>query len=117
MRNYILLRNAENEINSLLDPLSTKKNKTPIVNLVQTSNYYYIYIFLNGLMKKHISLRYVNNFLILNLSLVCTNNNILSEYKRTIYLKNLDILNVQDTVKSNLIKYKIPIKYQLTINN
>ncbi|ASW44394.1 hypothetical protein [Clostridium isatidis] len=117
MGNYILLRNAENKINSLLDTNSIKKNKFPIIKLVQTPNYYYIYIFLNGLIKKHISLRYINNFLILNLSLVCTNNNIISEYKRTIYLKNLDIKNIENTNKNNLIKYKIPIEYQVTIKD
>jgi cell division FtsZ-interacting protein ZapD len=109
MENYILLRDTEEKINALLEsrPLTEKIN--PIVNLVQTSNYYYIYIFLNGLIKKHISFRYVNNFLILNLSLVCTYNNKISEYKRTLYVKNLDIKNIQNTINSNMLKYKIPI--------
>lgn len=117
MKNYILIKNTENKINSLLNTIPSENNKAPIINLVQTPNYYYIYIFLNGLIKDHISLKYINNFLILNLSLVSTNNNIISKHKRTIYLKNLDIHNLENTVKPNLIKYKIPIRSTIMTNN
>lgn len=84
-----------------------KLNKNPIINIVDKDKFYDIYIFLQDLTKEEILIKYVNNFLVLNLSLK-NKENLLYKFKRIFYLKNVDIDRVQNSVHANLVYIKIP---------
>ncbi|MBS5939928.1 Hsp20/alpha crystallin family protein [Clostridium sp.] len=92
---------------NLLDLNKLNKNKNPIINIVDKDNFYDIYIFLQDLTKEEILIKYVNNFLVLNLSLK-SKENLLYKFKRIFYLKNVDIDRVQNSVHANLVYIKIP---------
>lgn len=92
---------------NLLDLNKLNKNKNPIINIVDKDKFYDIYIFLQDLTKEEILIKYVNNFLVLNLSLK-NNENLLYKFKRIFYLKNVDIDRVQNSVHANLVYIKIP---------
>lgn len=92
---------------NLLDLTKLNKNKNPIINIVDKDKFYDIYIFLQDLTKEEILIKYVNNFLILNLSLK-NKENLLYKFKRIFYLKNVDIDRVQNSVHANLVYIKIP---------
>lgn len=83
------------------------KNKSPIINIVDKNKFYDIYIFLQDLTKEEILIKYVNNFLVLNLSLK-NKENLLYKFKRIFYLKNVDIDRIQNSVHANLVYIKIP---------
>lgn len=92
---------------NLLDLNKLNKNKSPIINIVDKDKFYDIYIFLQDLTKEEILIKYVNNFLVLNLSLK-SKENLLYKFKRIFYLKNVDIDRVQNSVHANLVYIKIP---------
>lgn len=92
---------------NLLDLNKLNKIKNPIINIVDKDKFYDIYIFLQDLTKEEILIKYVNNFLVLNLSLK-NNENLLYKFKRIFYLKNVDIDRVQNSVHANLVYIKIP---------
>lgn len=92
---------------NLLDLNKLNKNKNPIINIVDKDKFYDIYIFLQDLTKEEILIKYVNNFLVLNLSLK-NKENLLYRFKRIFYLKNVDIDRVQNSVHANLVYIKIP---------
>ncbi|TGY40044.1 hypothetical protein E5347_16075 [Clostridium sartagoforme] len=92
---------------NLLDLNKLNKNKNPIINIVDKDKFYDIYIFLQDLTKEEILIKYVNNFLVLNLSLK-SKENLLYKFKRIFYLKNVDIDRVQNSVHANLVYIKIP---------
>ena len=92
---------------NLLDLNKLNKIKNPIINIVDKDKFYDIYIFLQDLTKEEILIKYVNNFLVLNLSLK-NNENLLYKFKRIFYLKNVDIDRVQNSAHANLVYIKIP---------
>lgn len=92
---------------NLLDLNKLNKNKNPIINIIDKDKFYDIYIFLQDLTKEEILIKYVNNFLVLNLSLK-NKENLLYRFKRIFYLKNVDIDRVQNSVHANLVYIKIP---------
>ena len=92
---------------NLLDLNKLNKNKNPIINIVDKDKFYDIYIFIQDLTKEEILIKYVNNFLVLNLSLK-SKENLLYKFKRIFYLKNVDIDRVQNSVHANLVYIKIP---------
>lgn len=92
---------------NLLDLNKLNKNKNPIINIINKDKFYDIYIFLQDLTKEEILIKYVNNFLVLNLSLK-NKENLLYRFKRIFYLKNVDIDRVQNSVHANLVYIKIP---------
>ena len=92
---------------NLLDLNKLNKNKNPIINIIDKDKFYDIYIFLQDLTKEEILIKYVNNFLVLNLSLK-NKENLLYRFKRIYYLKNVDIDRVQNSVHANLVYIKIP---------
>ena len=101
MTNNLLLTDRENKINNLLEFSPSKENIKPIIKVVNRDKFYDIYILLRGLTKEEILIKYINNFLILNLSLKNKYNNKVN-FKRSFYLKNVDI------ACANLIYFKIP---------
>ena len=92
---------------NLLDLNKLNKNKNPIINIIDKDKFYDIYIFLQDLTKEEILIKYVNNLLVLNLSLK-NKENLLYRFKRIFYLKNVDIDRVQNSVHANLVYIKIP---------
>lgn len=92
---------------NLLNLNKPNKNINPIINIVDKDKFYDIYIFLQDLTKEEILIKYVNNFLVLNLSLK-NKENLLYKFKRIFYLKNVDIDRVQNSVHANLVYIKIP---------
>lgn len=107
MTNNLLLTDRENKINNLLEFNPSKENIKPIIKVVNRDKFYDIYILLRGLTKEEILIKYINNFLILNLSLKNKYNNKVN-FKRSFYLKNVDINNTKNIACANLIYFKIP---------
>ena len=92
---------------NLLDFNKLNENINPIINIIDKNKFYDIYIFLQDLTKEEILIKYVNNFLILNLSLKNKENS-LYKFKRIFYLKNVDIDKIQNSVHANLVYIKVP---------
>lgn len=82
---------------------------TPFIKLIKINENYNVYIFLKGLVKKQIKIRYIDNFCIVNMNLKNLNTNTKKEFKRSFYLKNLDIDNIKIINSSNVIFLKIPV--------
>lgn len=93
----------------LLEAKLSEEKITPVIKLIKRDRNYNIYIFLQGLIKKQIKIKYINNFLIINMNLKNPNTNIQKDFKRSFYLKNLDIDNIQIINFTNVISLKIPI--------
>ncbi|MDV4150803.1 hypothetical protein R0131_08150 [Clostridium sp. AL.422] len=92
--------------NNIIEFKSFKKNKDPIIKVIDKNSFYDIYIFLQDLTKEEIILKYINNFLILNLSLKNKYND-LFKFKRILYLNKVDIDTLQNSVQANYIYLKI----------
>lgn len=108
MKNNLLLTNLENKIEGLLTPdFSAEKPKNPIVKIVNKDKFYDIYILLKDLSKEEILIKHINNFLILDLSLKSKSNTKIN-YKRSFYLRDIDINKTENIVRANLIYFKIP---------
>ena len=92
---------------NLLDFNKLNENINPIINIIDKNKFYDIYIFLQDLTKEEILIKYVNNFLVLNLSLKNKENS-LYKFKRIFYLKNVDLDKTQNSVHANLVYIKVP---------
>lgn len=92
--------------NNIIEIELLKENIKPIIKVVDKDSFYDIYIFLQDLTKEEIIIKYINNFLILNLSLKNKNDDLLS-FKRILYLNKVDIDTIQNSVQANLIYFKI----------
>ena len=92
--------------NNIIEIKPISETIKPIIQVIDKKNFYDIYIFLQGLTKEEIILKYINNFLILNLSLKNKNNN-LFKFKRLLYLNKIDIDTIQNSVQANYIYLKI----------
>lgn len=93
--------------NDLIKIHSLNENTKPIIRVIDKDSFYDIYIFLKDLTKDEIILKYINNFLILNLSLKNKYNDLL-KFKRVLYLNKVNIDKIQNSVQANLIYLKIP---------
>jgi hypothetical protein len=93
--------------NNLIEVDSSNENTMPIIEIIDKDNFYDIYILLKDLTKDQIILKYINNFLILNLSLKNKYNDLL-KFKRIFYLNKINIDEIQNSVQANLIYLKIP---------
>lgn len=107
MKNNLLLTDIENKIDNLLEFSPSTENIKPIIKVINRDKFYDIYILLRGLTKEEILIKYVNNFLILNLSLKNKYNNKVN-FKRLFYLKNVNIDKTENIACANLIYFKIP---------
>ena len=63
--------------NNIIEIDKNKENINPIVKVINKDSFYDIYIYLQDLTKEEIILKYINNFLILNLSLKNNKNDLL----------------------------------------
>ncbi|WP_300379758.1 Hsp20/alpha crystallin family protein [Clostridium sp.] len=97
-------------IDNLLKNRLSKEKITPIVKLVKREKSYNVYIFLRGLVKKEIKIKYISNFLIINMNLKNKYTSFQEEFKRSFYLNNLDIDNIKIATSTNIISLKIPYK-------
>ena len=93
--------------NNLIKSDSFNNDIKPIIKVIDKDSFYDIYIVLKDLTKDEIILKYINNFLILNLSLKNKNNKLL-KFKRILYLNKINIDKIQNSVQANLIYLKIP---------
>lgn len=91
---------------NIIEINSVKESKNPIIKVIHNKNFYDIYIFLQDLTKEEITIKHINNFLILNLSLKNKYNNLLS-FKRMFYLNKVDINTLENSVQANYIYLKI----------
>lgn len=91
---------------NIIEINSVKESKNPIIKVIDNKNFYDIYIFLQDLTKEEITIKHINNFLILNLSLKNKYNNLLS-FKRMFYLNKVDINTLENSVQANYIYLKI----------
>lgn len=108
MKNNLLLTNLQNKIESLLEFNPPKeKPRNPIVKIVNKDKFYDIYIFLRDLTKEEVLIKHINNFLILDFSLKSKDNTKIN-YKRSFYLRGVDINKAENVVRANLIYFKIP---------
>ncbi|MGL5378943.1 Hsp20/alpha crystallin family protein [Clostridium sp.] len=94
-------------LTELIQNNSLKKNNNPIINITQNEHFYNIYIYLRDLKKDEICLKYINNFLIMNFSLKTLNDELLT-YKRSFYLKDIDIDKSKNIASANLVYLKVP---------
>ena len=92
--------------NNIIEINKTKENINPIIKVIDKEKFYDIYIFLQHLTKEEIILKYINNFLILNLSLKNDKNDLL-KFKRILYLNKINIDTIQNSVQANFIYFKI----------
>lgn len=102
------LINKKKDINLLENSLSEEK-ATPVIRLEKIERNYIIYIFLLGLIKKEITIKYISNFLIINMNLKIPQTNVKKEFRRSFYLKNLNIDNIRISTSTNIISLKIPV--------
>ena len=93
--------------NNLIKADSFNNDMKPIIKVIDKDSFYDIYIVLKDLTKHKVILKYINNFLILNLSLKNKNNRLL-KFKRILYLNRININKIQNSVQDNLIYLKIP---------
>lgn len=103
------LFNKIEDYNLIENKLSEEKI-TPVIKLIKIYPNYNVYIFLKGLVKKQIKIKYINNFLIIYMNLKNPNTNGQREFKKFLYLKDLDIENIKINTSNNVISLKIPIK-------
>ena len=99
----------KNTNDNLIGIKLSEQRITPFIKLIKTSENYNMYIFLKGLVKKQIKIRYIDSFCIVNMYLKDLNTNNNKDFKRSIYLKNLDINNMKIVTSNNVIFLKIPI--------
>ncbi|MCF0147825.1 MAG: hypothetical protein HUJ77_05445 [Clostridium sp.] len=91
---------------TLIEIKSAKEPKNPIIKVIDKNSFYDIYIFLQGLTKEEIIIKSINNFLVLNLSLKNKFNDLLN-FKRILYLNNVDIDTIENSVQANYIYLKV----------
>ncbi|MGL5086023.1 MAG: Hsp20/alpha crystallin family protein, partial [Clostridium sp.] len=68
---------------------------------------YTLSIYLKDLYKDNIVLSYINNFLIIDFTLKETNNSSFN-YKRTLYLKDIDITKIKNLCVDSVIYITLP---------
>ena len=85
---------------------SINKSTNPIINIIDKESFYDIHIILKNLIKEEIIIKYINNFLVLHLSLKNKNNDQL-KFKKMFYLKKVDINTLENFVQANYIYLKI----------
>ena len=92
--------------NNIIEINKDEKNINPIIKVIDKDRFYDIYIYFKNLTKDEIVLKYINNFLILNLSLKNSKNDLL-KFKRILYLNKINIDTIQNSVQANFIYLKI----------
>lgn len=79
----------------------------PIIRVIEQDKFYSIYIYFKYLTKENLIVKYINNFLILTLSLRNKNNELLT-FNRMLYLNKVNIDKLQNTINTNFIYLKLP---------
>lgn len=92
--------------NNIIEITQNEKYLNPIIKVIDKDSFYDIYIYIQNLTKEEIILKYINNFLILNLSLKNKKNDLL-KFKRILYLNKVDIDTIQNSVQANYVYLKI----------
>ncbi len=92
--------------NNIIEINKDEKNINPIIKVIDKDRFYDIYIYFKNLTKDEIVLKYINNFLILNLSLKNSKNDLL-KFKRILYLNKINIDTIQNSVQANFIYLKV----------
>lgn len=82
-------------------------SKNPIIRIIEKDKFYSIYIYFKCLTKENLMIKYINNFLILTLSLKNKNNELLT-FNRMIYLNRVSIDKLENTINTNFIYLKLP---------
>ena len=82
-------------------------SSNPIIRVIEQDKFYSIYIYFKCLTKENLMIKYINNFLILTLSLRNKNHELLT-FNRMLYLNKVDIDKLQNTINTNFIYLKLP---------
>ena len=101
---FSLMKNLSSNIDtnhSLNSTLDIKDNI--LINILDDPSKYTISIYLRGLHKDNIVLSYINNFLIIDFNFKGN-----KKYKRTFYLKDIDLTKIQNICSSGLIYITLP---------
>lgn len=101
---FSLMKNLYSNINtnhSLNSTLDIKDNI--LINILDNPSRYTISIYLRSLHKDNIVLSYINNFLIIDFTFKGN-----KKYKRTFYLKDIDLTKIQNICSSGLIYITLP---------
>lgn len=104
---FSLLKNRS--INAELNKSDLAIKDNVLVNILDNPSKYTISIYLRGLSKDCITLSYINNFLVIDFKFKGSEFSSLN-YKRTFYLKDIDITKVQNLCSQNLIYITLPKK-------
>lgn len=92
--------------NNIIELNQNKEDFNPIIKVIDKDSFYDIYIYFKDFTKEEILLKYINNFLILNLSLKNNKNNLL-KFKRILYLNKVNIDTIQNSVQANYVYLKV----------
>lgn len=107
-KNKFSLIKKKSNLNSL-DSTNINIKDNVLVNILDNQSKYTICIYLRGLCKDSITLSYINNFLVIDFKF--KNNKFSSlNYKRTFYLKDIDITKTQNLCSEGLIYITLPKK-------
>ncbi|MEG1483642.1 Hsp20/alpha crystallin family protein [Clostridium sp.] len=107
-RNKFSLIKEKSYLNKLvLNPEIIKDNVS--VNILDNPSKYTISIYLGDLCKDSIILSYINNFLVIDFKFKGSQFSSLN-YKRTFYLKDIDITKIQNIYAQGLIHITLPKK-------
>ncbi|MBB6625382.1 Hsp20/alpha crystallin family protein [Clostridium gasigenes] len=106
---FSLLKKSSNDNKLNQNTLDIKDNV--LVNILDNPYKYTISIYLQGLHKDSIVLSYLNNFLVIDFTFKGNKYSSL-KYKRTFYLKDIDITQTQNICFPHLIYITLPKKFQ-----
>lgn len=106
---FSLIKNAYDSNKLDQNTLDIKDNV--LVNILDNPSKYTISIYLRGLYKDSVVLSYINNFLVIDFTFKNSKCSSL-KYKRTFYLKDIDITQTQNICSPHLIYITLPKKIQ-----
>ncbi|MGL5353687.1 MAG: Hsp20/alpha crystallin family protein [Clostridium sp.] len=92
---------------TLLNKHSSNSKDNISINVLDNKSSYTISIYLKDLYKDNIVLSYINNFLVMDFTLKNPNNSSFN-YKRTLYLKDIDITKVENLCLDSIIYITLP---------
>lgn len=107
-KNKFSLIKKKSNLTQLVSNSSIVKDNI-LVNILDNPSKYTISIYLNGLCKDSITLSYINNFLVIDFKFKDSEFSSLN-YKRTFYLKNIDLNKTHNFCSQGLIYITLPKK-------
>lgn len=98
-----------NQSDILREDKISEKNLAPFINLTKMGLKYNIYIVFREFIKEKIKIKYISNFLIIDMHLKDPTTNLKMHIKKSLYLKNLNMNNIRVNKLKGLLCITIPI--------